>query len=80
MTPEGRWVEIQIRTERMDEVAERGVAAHWRYKGVKGDGMGTEEWFSRIRELIEATENQPRADKFNVKLSSGEIFVFYAQR
>lgn len=43
----------------MDEVAERGVAAHWRYKGVKGDGMGTEEWFSRIRELIEATENQP---------------------
>ena len=76
VTPEGRWVEIQIRTERMDEVAERGVAAHWRYKGVKGDGMGTEEWFSRIRELIEATENQPRADKFNVKLSSGEIFVF----
>lgn len=56
VTPEGRWVEIQIRTERMDEVAERGVAAHWRYKGVKGDGMGTEEWFSRIRELIEATE------------------------
>ena len=76
VTPEGRWVEIQIRTERMDEIAERGVAAHWRYKGIKNDGMGTEEWFSRIRELIEATENQTRADKFNIKLSSGEIFVF----
>ena len=76
VTPDGRWVEIQIRTERMDEIAERGVAAHWRYKGVKNDGLGTEEWFSRIRELIEATENQPRADKFNIKLSSGEIFVF----
>ncbi len=76
VTSEGRWVEIQIRTERMDEIAERGVAAHWRYKGVKGNGIGTEEWFNKIRELIETTENQPQTDKFNVKLSSGEIFVF----
>lgn len=76
VTDAGRWVEIQIRTERMDEVAERGVAAHWRYKGVKGTGMGTEEWFGRLRELMENTQTESVAEKFDAKLSSGEIFVF----
>lgn len=76
VTDSGRWVEIQIRTERMDEVAERGVAAHWRYKGVKGAGMGTEEWFGRLRELMESTQTESVAEKFDAKLSSGEIFVF----
>lgn len=76
VTTTGRWVEIQIRTERMDEVAERGVAAHWRYKGVKGDGMGTEEWFSKLREIMETTQTQSIAQNFDAKLSSGEIFVF----
>ena len=73
---EGRWVEIQIRSERMDEVAERGVAAHWRYKGVSGGTMGTEEGFTKLREIMETTQPQEIAQKFDAKLSSGEIFVF----
>ncbi|MBQ4279382.1 MAG: bifunctional (p)ppGpp synthetase/guanosine-3',5'-bis(diphosphate) 3'-pyrophosphohydrolase [Rikenellaceae bacterium] len=76
VTPEGRWVEIQIRSERMDAVAERGIAAHWRYKGVNQGGMGSEEWLGRLRELIENTEGHALASKFDAKLSSDEIFVF----
>lgn len=76
VTPEGKWVEIQIRSERMDEIAERGVAAHWRYKGVKGSGMGTEEWFGKLREIMEHTTTESLVEKFDAKLSSGEIFVF----
>ena len=76
VTPEGKWVEIQIRSERMDAVAERGVAAHWRYKGVKGDGIGMEEWFGRLREIMETTSTESVAEKFDARISSGEIFVF----
>jgi GTP pyrophosphokinase len=79
VTPEGRWVEVQIRTERMDAVAERGIAAHWRYKGVQGGGMGTEEWLARLRELIENTDTATATVStrgFDAHLSSGEIFVF----
>ena len=54
--PEGKWVEVQIRTERMDDIAERGLAAHWRYKGVKGES-GLDEWLTSIREALENTEN-----------------------
>lgn len=49
----GRWVEIQIRTERMDAVAERGIAAHWRYKGVNQGALTSEIWLGRLRELME---------------------------
>lgn len=76
VTDTGRWVEIQIRSERMDEVAERGVAAHWRYKGVKRDGMGTEEWFAKLRETMETAQGEGLTERFDAKLSSGEIFVF----
>ena len=76
MTSEGRWVEVQIRTERMDEVAERGIAAHWRYKGVKQGGMGAEEWLGRLRELLEDTTSESIARRFEAKPSAGEIFVF----
>jgi GTP pyrophosphokinase len=79
VTPEGRWVEVQIRSERMDAVAERGIAAHWRYKGVQGAGMGTEEWLARLRELIENTDTATATVStkgFDANLSSGEIFVF----
>lgn len=76
VTKDGRWVEVQIRTERMDEVAERGIAAHWRYKGVKQGGMGAEEWLGRLRELLEDTPSESIARRFDAKPSEGEIFVF----
>ena len=72
----GKWVEVQIRTERMDEVAERGIAAHWRYKGVKQGGMGAEEWLQRLRELLEDTTSESIARRFEAKPATGEIFVF----
>ena len=76
VTEDGRWVEVQIRTERMDEVAERGIAAHWRYKGVKQGGMGAEEWLQRLRTLLEDTTSESIAHRFDAKPSTGEIFVF----
>ena len=75
-TGDGRWVEVQIRTERMDEVAERGIAAHWRYKGVKQSGMGAEEWLGKLRELLESTTSETIAHRFEAKPAQGEIFVF----
>jgi GTP pyrophosphokinase len=77
VTAEGKWVEIQIRSERMDEVAERGIAAHWRYKGVDSSGMSSEEWLARLRELIENTDTATVSTKsFDAYLSTSEIFVF----
>jgi GTP pyrophosphokinase len=52
MGPEGKWVEVQIRTRRMDEVAEKGVAAHWKYKGVQGEAT-MDEWLKNLREVLE---------------------------
>ncbi len=63
----------------MDAVAERGIAAHWRYKGVEGGGMGTEEWLAKLRELIESTDTATGTvltGKFAGNLNSGEILVF----
>lgn len=77
VTPQGRWVEVQIRTQRMDEVAERGVAAHWRYKGVEGSGLGSEQWLARLREIVETTDaTETIAERFDLALSSREVFVF----
>ena len=78
MGPEGKWVEIQIRTERMDEIAERGLAAHWRYKGVKDSGNKLEEWLKDIRSALEnkATTDEQLVDQFKVDLYSDEVFVF----
>ncbi|MBQ2415032.1 MAG: bifunctional (p)ppGpp synthetase/guanosine-3',5'-bis(diphosphate) 3'-pyrophosphohydrolase [Alistipes sp.] len=72
---EGRWVEIQIRTERMDAVAERGIAAHWRYKGVQQGGQTSEQWLSRLREALEETTHS-LTQRFDATPASGEIFVF----
>ena len=72
---EGRWVEIQIRTERMDAVAERGIAAHWRYKGVNQGAQTSEQWLGRLREALEETTHS-LSQRFDTKPSSGEIFVF----
>ena len=71
----GRWVEVQIRTERMDAVAERGIAAHWRYKGVNQGALTSEMWLGRLRELMENTPHA-LAQRFDSRPSSGEIFVF----
>ena len=73
--PEKKWVEVQIRTERMDEVAERGVAAHWRYKGVKGEA-GLDEWLTNIRQMLETSEGMEAMDQFKMDLYEDEVFVF----
>ena len=73
--PEQKWVEVQIRTERMDEVAERGVAAHWRYKGVKGES-GLDEWLTNIRSMLEHADGLDAMDQFKMDLYEDEVFVF----
>jgi GTP pyrophosphokinase len=76
MGPEGKWVEVQIRTERMDEIAERGLAAHWRYKGVKGE-TGLDEWLTSIRETLENADSDLEVmDQFKLELYEDEVFVF----
>lgn len=74
--PEQKWVEVQIRTERMDEVAEHGLAAHWRYKGVKADGGGMEEWLASIRTAMEAGDNLEVMDQFKLDLYEDEVYAF----
>ena len=78
MGPEGKWVEVQIRTERMDEVAERGLAAHWRYKGVKDSGTKLEDWLKDVRSALEnqTTSDEQLINQFKVDLYSDEVFVF----
>ena len=73
--PEQKWVEVQIRTERMDEIAERGVAAHWRYKGVKGES-GLDEWLTNIRTMLENSDGLEAMDQFKMDLYEDEVFVF----
>lgn len=73
--PEKKWVEVQIRTERMDEIAERGVAAHWRYKGIKGES-GLDEWLTNIRNILETSDDMQVMDQFKMDLYEDELFVF----
>lgn len=73
--PENKWVEVQIRTERMDEIAERGLAAHWRYKGIKGEG-GLDEWLSNIRSALENNDDLQLMDQFTMDLYEDEVYVF----
>ncbi len=77
MGPENRWVEVQIRTRRMDEIAEKGLAAHWRYKGVKAE-KGLDEFMNSVRAALEAKEPGPaqQADDFRMNLFEDEIYVF----
>ena len=76
MGPEGKWVEVQIRTERMDEVAERGLAAHWRYKGVRDGKADVESWLQNIRHALEAGDDLQLMDQFKMDLYEDEVFVF----
>ena len=76
MGPEGKWVEVQIRTERMDDIAERGFAAHWRYKGIKSES-GLDEWLTGIREALEnADDDRELMDRFKMDLYKDDVFVF----
>ena len=76
MGPEGRWVEVQIRTERMDAVAEHGLAAHWRYKGVKSE-QGLDNLLASIRDTLENLGEEKATDsKFKMELYKDEMFIF----
>lgn len=78
MGPEGKWVEVQIRTERMDEIAEKGVAAHWKYKGGKSDSSNTDLWLKNLRDMLENTSesNTEIINEFKMQLYNDNIFVF----
>lgn len=78
MGPEGKWVEVQIRTERMDEIAEKGVAAHWKYKGGKSDSANTDLWLKNLRDMLEnsSESNKEIIDEFKMQLYNDNIFVF----
>jgi guanosine-3',5'-bis(diphosphate) 3'-pyrophosphohydrolase len=75
--PRGRWVEVQIRSARMDEIAEKGLAAHFKYKGIKGEG-GLDRWLTKMREILESSEKEERAflDQVKSGLYTDEVFVF----
>lgn len=75
--PQNKWVEVQIRTVRMDEIAERGLAAHWKYKGVKEEN-GLDEFLTNVRTALEANSNNPMdlMKEFKMDLYKDEIYVF----
>lgn len=77
MGPGGKWVEVQIRSQRMDEIAEKGYAAHWKYKESAAE-TALDEWIHKIRELLENPETNALdfIDDFKLNLFSDEIFVF----
>lgn len=78
MGPEGKWVEVQIRTERMDAIAERGFAAHYKYKGVQASETELDRWLEKIREMLQNPESDALEflDEFKMNLYSSEIVVF----
>ena len=79
MSPTGKWVEVQIRTRRMDNVAEKGFAAHWRYKDGAANGENNlDRWLAQIREVLESTDDDALSfiDDFKLNLFSEEIYIF----
>ncbi|NHN27846.1 bifunctional (p)ppGpp synthetase/guanosine-3',5'-bis(diphosphate) 3'-pyrophosphohydrolase [Flavobacterium jejuense] len=78
MGPKGRWVEIQVRSERMDEIAEKGYAAHYKYKGVGSEEHGLEIWLNQLKEALEsqAANAVDFVEDFKLNLYSKEIYVF----
>lgn len=79
MGPNGRWVEVQIRTKRMDEIAEKGYAAHWKYKDGSGNVEGgLDDWLSRVRDILENPDSNAIdfLDDFKLNLFAEEIYVF----
>lgn len=77
MGPQSRWVEVQIRTRRMDEIAERGLAAHWKYKGVKSES-NIDDWLTTLRETLENKNvaNNEKLEDFKLDIYDDEIYVF----
>lgn len=75
--PDNKWVEVQIRTKRMDLVAEKGLAAHWKYKGIKSEG-NLDTWMNNIRDILEAGGSGPMElmKDFKMDLYDKEVFVF----
>lgn len=75
--PRGKWVEVQIRSTRMDEIAEKGLAAHFKYKGIKGES-GLDSWLAKMREILESSEKEDNAfiDQVKSGLYTDEVFVF----
>lgn len=74
--PDNKWVEVQIRTRRMDLVAEKGLAAHWKYKGIKSEG-DLDTWMNNIRDILETAEGPMELMKnFKMDLYDKEVFVF----
>ncbi|MCT4588952.1 MAG: RelA/SpoT family protein [Carboxylicivirga sp.] len=78
MGPDGKWVEIQIRTKRMDEIAERGFAAHWKYKGQKEKESELDKWLEMIKELLDNPDSDSLEflDDFKLNLFASEIMIF----
>ncbi len=78
MGPHGRWVEVQIRSDRMDDFAERGYAAHWKYKGDSTQESELDKWIKKVREMLENPNEDPIEflDEFKMNLFSSEIMVF----
>ena len=74
--PEDKWVEVQIRTERMDEVAEHGLAAHWRYKGVKSSGGTVDSWLADIRQALETGNESQLTESLTADSREQEVYVF----
>lgn len=74
--PEDKWVEVQIRTERMDEIAEHGLAAHWRYKGVKSSGGTVDSWLADIRSALETGNEKLLTESLTSDLKEQEVYVF----
>lgn len=75
--PEGKWVEVQIRTRRMDEIAEKGLAAHWKYKGIKSEG-DLDTWMANVRDILEAGQSGPMEliKNFKMDMYNKEVFIF----
>jgi GTP diphosphokinase / guanosine-3',5'-bis(diphosphate) 3'-diphosphatase len=78
MGPRGQWVEVQIRTTRMNEIAEKGFAAHWKYKEEPNNDSGLDQWIQKVRELLSNPEANAFdfLDDFKMNLFSDEIFIF----
>ncbi len=74
--PEDKWVEVQIRTKRMDEIAEHGLAAHWRYKGVKQSGATTDEWLANVRNALEGSSSLDFNTTLGTALPPKDVYVF----